>query len=392
MRTRTKGIQLIDGERIVNKQHRGERIFKRLGAVSQDEAESWLRDQQATADAARQQQICDGDEKLFAGAAAKYLTECQDKQVRTLETIAYHVSILMPFIGHLPLRQICDEALEPFKATRRNVASPTTVNRSLEVVRTVMNRAARVWRQNGRPWISTTPLIEMLKESPRPPQPLSWAQQARLMQHLPGHLQRMVQFAVNTGARDENVCGLRWDWERQVPEIGRSVFVVPPEHFKSNRHHVLVLNDQAWSVVEESRGMHPEFVFVWRRERIKNFELAPAMEYQPVETMNNTAFQNARRAAGLPGVRVHDLRHTFGQRLRDAGTAPEDRALLLGHAIDGMPQHYAAATIARLVEVANSVAGTRDRMTLLKVISQEHGQTVAQNVAHKEKRVSCVNS
>lgn len=71
--------------------------------------------------------------------------------------------------------------------------------------------------------------------------------------------------------------------------------------------------------------------------------------------------------AATEAMRVHDLRHTFGQRLRDAGVVEEDRALLLGHAIQGMPQHYATATIARLVEAANKVQETRDRTTLLRV-------------------------
>ena len=51
MRTRTKGIQLNGAERIVNKQYKGQRIFQRLGAVSQSEAESWLRQRQADIDA-----------------------------------------------------------------------------------------------------------------------------------------------------------------------------------------------------------------------------------------------------------------------------------------------------------------------------------------------------
>jgi hypothetical protein len=66
---------------------------------------------------------------------------------------------------------------------------------------------------------------------------------------------------------------------------------------------------------------------------------------------------------------VHDLRHTFGQRLCDAGVSEEDRALLLGHAITGMPRHYATATIARLVEAASKVQQTRDRTTLLRVVN-----------------------
>lgn len=373
MRTRTKGI-LCDqfGERTINKQHRGERIFARLGKVNQDEAEAWLRAQQAEVDARRANQLREGAEQLFAAGAQKYLIECKQRDVRTLDLISYHVNILLPYIGSLPMREVCNDSLESFKDDRADEGvKNSTINRSLEVVRTVLNRAARVWRSNGRPWLPAPPLIEMLDERQqrRPPYPISWSEQAQLLKHLPGHLQRMVLFDLNCGARDDNVCKLQWAWERRVPELKRSVFVIPAEEFKGQRPHVLVLNDVAWSIVEECRGQHDDYVFVWRRERVKNFDDEPEMEYRPVHTMNNTAFQNARRAAKLDKVRVHDLRHTFGQRLRDAGVAEEDRALLLGHALQGMPQHYASATIARLVEAANKVQETRDRTTLLRVVN-----------------------
>jgi integrase len=309
---------------------------------------------------------------LFAAAAQKYLLECRQRKVRTLDAIAYHVNILLPYIGSLPLRDVCNDALEGFREERASDgAKSSTINRSLEVVRTVLNRAARVWRANGKPWLSVAPLIEMLDERQqrRQPYPITWSEQAELMKYLPVHLQRMVLFDLNCGARDDNVCRLRWDWERPVPELQRSVFVIPASEFKGQRPHVLILNDVAWSIVEKCRGQHDEHVFVWRRERVKNVEDEPVMPYRPIHTMNNTAFQNARRAAKLDKLRVHDLRHTFGQRLRDAGVSEEDRALLLGHAITGMPQHYATATIARLVEAANKVQETRDRTTLLRVVN-----------------------
>lgn len=154
-----------------------------------------------------------------------------------------------------------------------------------------------------------------------------------------------------------------------MPELGRSVFLIPAAEFKSKQPHVLVLNDVAWRIVEECRGRHAGFVFVWRRERVKNLELEPAMAWAPIDSINNTDYQAARTAAGLADVRVHDLRHTYGQRLRDAGVAEEDRALLLGHAIVGMPQHYATATIARLVEAASKVSETRDWMTVLRIVN-----------------------
>ena len=160
-------------------------------------------------------------------------------------------------------------------------------------------------------------MIEMLDERQqrRPPYPITWSEQAELMKHLPAHLQRMVLFALSCGARDDNVCRLQWAWERKVPELERSVFVIPAAEFKGQRPHVLILNDVAAKIVEECRRGHDEFVFVWRRERVKNIAEAPVMPYRPVSTMNNTAFQNARRAAKLERVRVHDLRHNSESRI-----------------------------------------------------------------------------
>ena len=77
-------------------------------------------------------------------------------------------------------------------------ASATTINRSLEVVRTILNRAARSYRSaDGRPWLEAIPpLITMLPESPRLPYPITWKEQDTLFRKLPAHLGRMALFAV----------------------------------------------------------------------------------------------------------------------------------------------------------------------------------------------------
>lgn len=59
------------------------------------------------------------------------------------------------------------------------------------------------------------------------PLSLDWEEQRRLFQALPGHVARMCLFKVNTGCREQEVCGLRWDWEVQVPELNTSVFIIP---------------------------------------------------------------------------------------------------------------------------------------------------------------------
>jgi integrase len=68
----------------------------------------------------------------------------------------------------------------------------------------------------------------------------------------------------------------------------------------------------------------------------------------PIETMNNTAWQMARRRAGLGDLHVHDLRHTVGMRLREAGVADATRRDVLWHSAASITEHYTMAQIREL--------------------------------------------
>ena len=140
-----------------------------------------------------------------------------------------------------------------------------------------------------------------------------------------------------------------------MPEVGRSVFVIPPEAFKAKRAHVVILNDAAWSIIQSQRQLHSDYVFPYRKK--------------PVRSMNNTAWQNARKKIGLPQVRVHDLRHSYATRLRAAGVSAEDRAALLGHACAWMPSHYASADVGRLIGLANRILDRSGTRTILRVVN-----------------------
>ena len=84
--------------------------------------------------------------------------------------------------------------------------------------------------------------------------------------------------------------------------------------------------------------------------------------------MHNTGWQQARKRAGFPHVRVHDLKHTFGRRLRAAGVSFEDRQDLLGHRSGRITTHYSAAELANLIEAANKVCDAGSRKTPALVI------------------------
>jgi integrase len=352
-RTPTAGITVDrNGRRTINKEYRGVRVFLRLGAVCQERAErrlaqeidrlEWEVERRAHA------------RPLFSDCCNRFLAESKYK--RTQETIAWHVAMLLPYVGDLDVRRVHDDTLRPLIDARlAEGKSPITINRTLEVARGILNRAARAYRDaDGFPWLEMAPpLITMLPESPRLPHPINWDEQDRIFRRLPDHLARMALFAVNTGLRDSNSCGLQWSWEVPIPELQRSVFVVPAREFKSRRAHVVILNDVAWSIIETQRGKHPVWVFPYRGKRVNG--------------MNNTAWQRARRAAKLTDVRVHDLRHTFATRLRASGVTAEDRAALLGHSLRTMPEHYASADIGWLIGLANRVLDRVGTTTILRV-------------------------
>ncbi len=113
---------------------------------------------------------------------------------------------------------------------------------------------------------------------------------------------------------------------------------------KNGDERLVVLNRVARSVVEARRGIDPNHVFTY--------------EGHPITRMLTSGWLRGRSRAGLQQVRVHDLKHTFGRRLRAAGVSFEDRQDLLGHRSGRITTHYSAAELSRLLEAANRVCDT----------------------------------
>ena len=166
-----------------------------------------------------------------------------------------------------------------------------------------------------------------------PPYPITWNEQDRLFPRLPAHLQRMALFAVNTGLRDSNVCGLQWTWEVPLPELARSVFVVPAESFKSKRDHVVILNDAAWSIVQAQRGLHPIWVFPFRGHRI---DVVQGLRNGPVFQCRKAAAGGEQRTGERDGQQPCGAAERTMPRRRH-GRRPTGRTIV--PASDGARQH-----------------------------------------------------
>ena len=103
--------------------------------------------------------------------------------------------------------------------------------------------------------------------------------------------------------------------------------------------------------------------------------------------MNNTAWQRARRIAGIPDLHIHDLRHTVGMRLREAGVREETIADLLWHARQGMTAHYSVVQIDELVEALNRITNESSRVnrSLAMIRREQLGEKSHPKVTIKRK-------
>ncbi len=86
---------------------------------------------------------------------------------------------------------------------------------------------------------------------------------------------------------------------------------------------------------------------------------------KPISRMLNSAWKKARVRSSLAHVRVHDLKHTFGRRLRAAEVSFEDRQDLLGHKSGRITTHYSQSEYNNLIRAANKVCDIGNRLVIL---------------------------
>ncbi|MCF8572976.1 tyrosine-type recombinase/integrase [Pseudomonas aeruginosa] len=382
----------------VDKVVRGQRLQESTGTNNREEAEQYLIHR---LEKLREEKVY-GIRRIrsWREAATRYLVEYKD--MPSIGLAAIYLEQLDPYIGDLPLTHVDDESLAPFikhklkpgttsTGKAKPGVTPRTVNIALEKVIRILNLCARKWRdEEKRPWLDTVPMISKLdeKRSRRTPYPLSWEEQSLLFSELPDHLRRMALYKVNCGSREQEVVKLRWDWEIPVPELDTSVFLIPSDFggrdkgsgVKNGEERLVVLNTVAKSVIEGQRDLDPIWVFPYGMPDRNG-------KATPVHRMNDSAWKKARiRAAkkyqerflrpapkGFASIRIHDLKHTFGRRLRAAGVTEEDRRALLGHKNGSITSHYSAAELSKLIDEANKISATDSRGPALTILRRKAG-------------------
>jgi len=222
------------------------------------------------------------------------------------------------------------------KATSRKV-KPSTVNRVLEVLASVLN-AAVDWE-----WIDRMPKVAMLSEPTKRIRWLTQAQARLLLAALPKHLADMALFSLETGLRRANVTGLQWS---QI-DLVRKMAWIHPDEAKARKAIPVPLSDVAVDVLQRQKSVKrkKEFidsVFVYRGK--------------PVHQTGTLAWKNALKKVGITNFRWHDLRHTWASWHVQRGTPLHVLKELGGWETMEMVQRYAHLSADHLAQWVQSVS------------------------------------
>jgi integrase len=249
---------------------------------------------------------------------------------------------LMSRFGALPLDQIHRaDILAMQQSTRAEGMAVGTCNRLLIHMRTIFNAAIRweILPEGSNPCRGVKPM----KGEVRRERFLTSAEVQRLFDALDRsrspQLAIVARMLLYTGARKREILDARWEHI----DFERCILTVPRAKSGYTRH--IPLSQAAMDIVN-AQPRRPGNPWVFPNPKTG----------KPIVSLH-AGWDAVRRRAGLPDVRLHDLRHSFASFLVNAGHSLYEVQALLGHQSPKMTMRYAHLAPETLLRAANSVAG-----------------------------------
>jgi len=243
-------------------------------------------------------------------------------------------------LGRKKLDQIRRQEIQSFHAGLRNEGlSPSYADHFIKLLRHALNLAVE-WDLLDR---NPASRVHLFNEDNKVEHYLDEEQLERLLRVLredgPRHrnVRLVCLFLLSTGARLNEALRARW----QDIDRANRVWRIPARTSKSKRVRSVPLNDSALEVLAQldTEGNH-EHLFVNRRTGKQFVSL-------------HKVWRELRSRAGLPHLRIHDLRHQYASFLVNSGRTLYEVQQILGHSDPSVTQRYAHLSRRSLQDAAD---------------------------------------
>jgi len=275
----------------------------------------------------------------FEELVDRYITDhaIPTKMASSVSRDRYSFKQMKRVFGGLNLKQITPSRIADYKSLRRREdAKPATLAKELQVLRNSLNIAMREWE-----WLETTPFTKVRIEIPKNQKErwLTLDEEALLLGECPDWLREIVTFAIYTGMRRNEILSLRW------PQVDMDREMVTLLVTKNKEKRGIPLSEKIVALLKAKMETRKNSGYVF-----------PSETGTMIEGHNvGRSFRKAREKAGLPDVRFHDLRHTAGSRMVQAGVDIYTVSLILGHKTLAMTKRYAHHNVESLRHGVNAL-------------------------------------
>jgi integrase len=250
---------------------------------------------------------------------------------------------ILPLFGERAMSSIKRAELVQFHLSlKAEGLSGATCDHFLKLMRRIYNLAIE-WEA-----LSTNPLekIKLFNEPNQVENLLSDEELYRLMTTLYTYpnqrLCRIARFLLATGARMNEALQAEWS----NINIEKRLWLIPALQSKSKKVISKPLNDAAIRVLQE---IQPD-------EQLRSgYLFANPATGKPLTSIHK-GWKAIREAAGLPHLRIHDLRHQYASMLVNSGRSLYEVQQLLGHSSPQVTQRYAHLSTATLQDAANAAS------------------------------------
>jgi integrase len=258
---------------------------------------------------------------------------------------------IKPRFGHLKLREITMRQIQTFLMDlRKEGLSAASADYHGKLLRRMGNMAVR-WGYLDNNFAKG---IQLYHEFNGVENVLNDEQLQRLLEVLKTDSNQPISllalFLLSTGARLNEVLTAQW----KNVSLQNRLWLVPPESSKSKRLRSIPLTDSALGVLQLIDKKESDVYVFTNRKTGKPF----VNVFKP--------WNRIRTKAGVPFLRLHDLRHMYASYCVNSGRTIFEVSQLLGHADTRTTVRYSHLSSRTLLEAANSVSAKLSEVMRVK--------------------------
>jgi len=317
-------------------------------------------------------ELCTYYENHYA-KEAEYVEGRKIAGLRSLATVKGQIQTLKDYFGERPIRSLTYANIRQFRSarfkaktrsgTQRSIAS---VNRELALLRRMLNVATSEGWLIKNPFTQGASLISNADEKKRE-RIITREEEKALLAACSapkrGHLRPIIIAALDTGCRLGELLKLRW--ENVDLESGQIHLIA--FNTKTAKPRTVAMTARLRAELEQLKAQAPP-----EPTRLKTFaESEGSGLVFGVKNNVKRAFEGARKDAGLPDLRFHDLRHSAATRLVQAHIPLSEVGRVLGHSVANTTYRYVNADL----ETAQRAATALDNF---------HAETTAEEITTSE--------